>query len=123
MSASIWLAVMDAHGTLSGVGRARKVGRATVLDGAIVDWEEFEVKWDEAHQPENEGLHHARIAKFFLDHRADWVLAAGAGPDMRRMLEHAGIRLTLGGGNAREAVAHIYARAAARPEPAASPAP
>lgn len=109
MSSTVWLATMDGEGRLTGVGRARRVGRATVHDGSIVGWDEFDVKWDEAHGNDNEGLHHARIARFFLDHRAHWVVAAGAGPDMRRMLEKAGIRLTFSSGEARDAVARVFA--------------
>ncbi len=111
MGDSVWLATVDGQGELAGIGRARKVVRATVRDGAIDQWQETEVKWDEAHDTENEGLHHSRIAKFLLARPSEGLLAAGAGPEMRRMLERAGIRLTISGGDARAAVVNAAAPA------------
>ncbi len=104
MGDSVWLATVDGQGELAGIGRAHAVVRATVRDGAIDQWEETEVKWDEGHATDNEGLHHSRIAKFLLAHPSECLLAAGAGPEVRGMLERAGIRLAIGAGDARAAV-------------------
>ena len=104
MSAQLLLATVDAQGQLTGVGRARTIARATVDGGEVVDWQETEVRWDESHEAEVEGNHHASIAKFFLSQHATDLVAAGAGPDMRRMLDRMGVRLILASGKARPTV-------------------
>lgn len=104
MSAQFVFATLDAQGRLTGIGRARKVARATVQDGTVVDWQETEVKWDESHEQEVEGSHHASIAKYLLSQKVSELVAAGAGPEMRRMIKRMGLRLILASGTARETV-------------------
>lgn len=119
MTAQIVLATLDARGQLSGVGRAHRVARATVQDGAVIDWRETEVKWDETHDRDGEGDHHASIARFLQSEQASELVAAGAGPGMQRMLERMGLRLILASGTARgtvEALARLHRPA---PGPAA----
>ena len=100
-------ATLDARGQLTGVGRAHRLARATVEDGRLVDWQETDVKWDESHEVEAEGNHHASIAKFLVAQKATELVAAGAGPDMRRMLERLGLRVIFASGTARETVAAL----------------
>lgn len=89
---------------MTGIGRAHRVARATVEGGAVVDWQETEVRWDETHEQEVEGFHHASIARFLQAQKATELIAAGAGPEMRRMLERMGLRLILASGTARKTV-------------------
>ena len=104
MTAQVMFATLDARGQLTGIGRAHRLARATVEDGALVDWQETDVKWDESHELEGEGDHHASIARFLQAQKATDLVAAGAGPDMRRMLERMGLRVIFASGTARETV-------------------
>ena len=86
-------------------GKARTVAVATVRDGSIVAWDEFDVAWDEAHDQGTHGSHHARVVTFLREHEVDTVLAAHVGEPMVRMLNTMGLRLELGvTGDARAAV-------------------
>ena len=104
MTAQVLFATLDAGGQLTGIGRAHRVARATVEDGAVIDWQETEVRWDETREQEVEGYHHASIAMFLQAQQATELVAAGAGPEMRRMLERMGLRLILASGTARRTV-------------------
>ena len=86
------------------MGRARKAVLATRSHGTEIDWEETEVKWDEAHAQENEGSHHAAIARFLRDRQVRELWARGAGPDMRRMLERLHVNLHLAEGVAQDVI-------------------
>ena len=54
----------------TGWGRAHDVAVAVVNNatGHIEQWDEFPVRWDELHGQGEEGKHHARIARFLMDH-------------------------------------------------------
>ncbi len=110
MEDKIIIAVMDDAGMLTGVGRAPKAAIAKVHDGKIASWEEIEVRWGEAHESEEEGAHHASIAKFLIGHGAKEIVAGGAGPDMQQMIKRMKIGLTLASGGAREAVEAFASR-------------
>lgn len=101
---------MDANGVLSGVGRAHRVAVATVQDDAVSEWNETEVNWDASHDEMNEGLRHATIAKYLQSRGGSALVAAGAGPDMRRMLGRMGIQLVVASGPARAAVEALASR-------------
>ena len=91
--------------TGGGWGRAHRVALATEMAGQIADWHEIDVGWDTAHDEGTEGAHHARIARFLIDHHVDAVVAGHMGPPMARMLDTMGIRTSLGAdGDARAAV-------------------
>jgi predicted Fe-Mo cluster-binding NifX family protein len=96
-------------------GRAPRVAVAEVDAGAVVAWSEHDVRWDELHDDGTEGGHHARVARFLIDHRVQVVAADHMGPPMVRMLASMGLGLLLGAGG--------DARAAAIEAAAASPAP
>jgi len=98
------MAAIDEGGMLTGIGRAPKVAIVHVKDGKAEKTEEIDVKWGEAHETEQEGLHHATIAKFIMEHKVSEVIAGGAGPDMRRMLEKLKIGVKLGSGSYRDYV-------------------
>jgi predicted Fe-Mo cluster-binding NifX family protein len=86
-------------------GRAARVAVAGVLDGGISSWEEFEVGWDTLHDVGSEGGHHARVARFLLEHGAEVVVADHMGDPMLNMLAEMGVDVRLGaGGDARAAV-------------------
>ncbi len=76
-------------------GRAAWVAVFTVVDGSIVQVENHEVGWDVLHDEGTEGGHHARIARFLLDHRVDVVVAGHMGPPMVHMLGEMAIRTVL----------------------------
>ena len=99
-------------------GRADKVALATVGEGGIVNWQEFDVGWGGLHDASTEGSHHARIARFLREHRVDAVVAHHMGPPMAHMLEKMGLTVRLGEtGSAREAVARVLGSEASSASP------
>jgi predicted Fe-Mo cluster-binding NifX family protein len=84
-------------------GRAPRVAVADVQDGAVVDWQEFEVGWDRLHDEGTEGGHHARVARFLQEHEVTRVAVDHMGPGMTEMLRRMGIAVVLGAaGDARQ---------------------
>jgi predicted Fe-Mo cluster-binding NifX family protein len=75
-----------------GWGRADRVAVARVSDGAIASWEEFDVGWGKSHDAGPEGQHHARIARFLMDHAVETIVTGHIGPGMVQML--AGMKIT-----------------------------
>ncbi len=94
----IVMATVDLNGMLTGIGRAQIVEIIYIKDGKVEKISEIDVKWDETHEKEQEGLHHASVAKFIIGNKVDEVVTAGAGPDMRSMLEKLGIKIRLANG-------------------------
>lgn len=93
-------------GQIGSWGRAGRVAVARVEGGRIEDWQEFPVGWDRLHDEGTEGGHHARIARFLIEHRAEGVVAGHIGPPMQAMLAHMGLLVKLGvSGDARRAAA------------------
>ncbi len=91
--------------TAPGWGRSHRVATASASDGEITDWQEVDVGWDALHDEGTEGAHHARIARFLIDHRIQVVVAEHMGAGMTRMLTTMGIRTSMGAhGDARAAV-------------------
>lgn len=87
------------------LGQAPRVAVADVGDAVITAWQEFDVRWDTAHDEGTEGAHHARIARFLIEHQVDVVVAHRVGDGMRRMLASMHIRLGVdASGDARDAV-------------------
>ena len=107
MTAQVLFATLDAGGQLTGIGRAHRIARAPVEDGAVIEWQETEVGGDETHEQEGEGYHHASIARYLRAQQATELVAAGAGPEMRQMLERMGLRLIFASGTARRTVAAL----------------
>jgi len=92
-------------------GRAARVAVVRVEAGAISGWEEFEVGWDALHDVGTEGGHHARIARFLLEHGIQAVVAGHMGPPMQQMLERMQLGVHLdASGDAREAVLRAVGR-------------
>jgi len=86
-------------------GRAGRVAVATVGGDAIVGWQEVDVGWDSLHDAGGDARHHARVARFLLDHHVDAVVADHMGGGMCRMLDTMRITVHLGAaGDARSAV-------------------
>ena len=80
----------------NGWGRAHDVAVAEVdSQGNIVHWEEFPVHWDVSHDQAGEGQHHARIARFLMDHQVKQVISGHMGPGMQRMLHKMEIDMVL----------------------------
>jgi len=79
-----------------GWGKARDVALATVENGAIQDWHVEHVEWDRLHDEGGEGQHHARIARFLLDHQVNQVITGHMGPGMEHMLGRMGIQIVTG---------------------------
>lgn len=100
----IVLAAIDEAGLLTGIGRAPRAAIVQIDKGKPEKAEEIDVKWGEAHETEQEGLHHASIAKFMRAHNISDVIAAGAGSDMQGMLSRLGISVHFGSGNYRDAL-------------------
>ncbi len=90
-------------------GKAPKVAVAKLNDqGQIDTWEEFAVGWDVLHDENGEGQHHARIARFLMDHQVTDVAAEHMGPGMERMIQSMRLNLHLGvHGDARSAVEQV----------------
>lgn len=89
-----------------GWGRADRVAIADVGESGISRWDEFAVGWDQLHDADGEGQHHARIARFLTDHGVTCVVAGHMGPPMQHMLGLMGIGVRLGAsGDARAAAA------------------
>lgn len=86
-------------------GKAGRVAVVMVEDGGITDWQESDVGWDQSHDEGSEGSHHARIARFLIDHQVEAVVAHHMGEGMQRMLSTMGLQVFLGAdGDARAAV-------------------
>jgi predicted Fe-Mo cluster-binding NifX family protein len=97
-------------------GRADRVAVATVSRDGIDDWAEFDVGWGELHDAGSEGSHHARIARFLLEHRVEAVAAQHMGAGMTHMLAKMGLTVRLGeNGSAREAAARMLGEHLSRP--------
>jgi predicted Fe-Mo cluster-binding NifX family protein len=89
-------------------GRAERVAVATVRKDGIGDWQEFEVGWGDLHDAGTEGSHHARIARFLIDHQVQAVAAHHMGAPMVNMLSKMGLTVRLGqAGNARDVAATL----------------
>ena len=88
-----------------GWGKSERVAIARVEGGKIEDWKVYETAWDRLHDEGTEGSHHARIARFLMEHKVERVVTGHMGPPMQRMLAQMGIVANLGGqGDARAAV-------------------
>ena len=90
-------------------GKAPEVAVAQVNDqGQIENWEVFAVGWDVLHDQNGEGQHHARIARFLMDHKVTDVAAGHMGPGMERMIQSMRLNLHLGAqGDARAVVERL----------------
>jgi predicted Fe-Mo cluster-binding NifX family protein len=85
-------------------GRAGRVAVTEVTSDRIGAWQEYDVGWNALHDAGTEGSHHARVARFLLEHHVEAVVANHMGPPMVHMLERMGVRVCLGAmGDAREA--------------------
>jgi predicted Fe-Mo cluster-binding NifX family protein len=79
-----------------GWGRAQRIAIATVVDDAVTDWVEHDVRWDLAHDEGSEGSHHARVVRFLMENGVEVVAAGHMGPPMARMLATMGLRVVTG---------------------------
>ena len=78
---------------------------ANVDNGTLNDWNLVEVSWSRLHDEGSSARHHARVARFLLDHQVEVVVADHVGDGMVRMLDTMKIRLESGAeGEARSAV-------------------
>jgi predicted Fe-Mo cluster-binding NifX family protein len=86
-------------------GKAALVAVAQVEGGKIAGWQVHDVRWHILHDEGTEGTHHARVARFLLEHKVEAVVAGHMGPPMVHMLDRMGVKAWLGAsGNARDAV-------------------
>jgi predicted Fe-Mo cluster-binding NifX family protein len=86
-------------------GRADRVAIAEIDRREIVRWQEIDVRWDVLHDEGTEGSHHARVARFLIDHEVEQVVAGHMGDGMRQMLGKLGLTVRVGAsGDARSAV-------------------
>ena len=67
-------------------GRAHWVAVADVKDGAIADWQVYEVSWDDLHDSGTHGSHHARVVSFLNEHKIQAIVVDHVGEGMQRML-------------------------------------
>jgi len=85
-------------------GSTARVAVADVLGDVVVDWQEFDVRWDELRAVEADGPHLARVAHFLREHGVQTLAAYRVGDDMLRMLFRMGLHVHLGAaGDARDA--------------------
>ncbi len=88
-----------------GWGRANRVAVVETAAGCILSWNEIEVGWDRLHDEATEGGHHARIARFLMEHKVEQVVSGHMGPGMQQMLARMAIDCRLGvSGDARSVV-------------------
>ncbi len=93
-------------------GRADRLAVVEVEDGAIRSWEEFQEDWSTRHDEGSSARHHARVARFLLDHHVQAVVAHHVGEGMVRQLGVMKIALHLEAeGDARTAVLHALGEA------------
>jgi predicted Fe-Mo cluster-binding NifX family protein len=86
-------------------GRADRLAVAEVTHGEISSWEEFQVDWSIRHDEGSSARHHARVARFLLEHHVEAVLASHVGDGMVRQLGVMKVALHVGAeGDARSAV-------------------
>lgn len=86
-------------------GKAAAVAVARVQGDAIASWEVFPVGWDVLHDAGGEGGHHARVARFLMEHGVNVVVANHMGPPMEQMLRQMRLTVRLGAaGDAHRAV-------------------
>lgn len=86
-------------------GRADRLAVAEVEDGRILSWEEFQVDWSTRHDEGSSARHHARVARFLLEHHVGAVVAHHVGEGMVRQLATMKVTLHLDAeGDARAAV-------------------
>ena len=86
-------------------GRAQRIAVARVVDGAVEEWQEFDVSWDRLHDEGTSAQHHARVARFLKEHAIDAVVAHHVGEGMMRMVNTMKLSLFLdAAGDARVAV-------------------
>jgi predicted Fe-Mo cluster-binding NifX family protein len=86
-------------------GRADWIAVANVVDGKIESWQEIEVSWSRLHDEGSPARHHARVARFLLEHHVEGVVAHHVGEGMVRMMSTMKLPLYLEAtGDARAAV-------------------
>ena len=86
-------------------GRADRLAVAEVKDGRLLAWEEFQVDWSVRHDEGSSARHHARVARFLLEHHVGAVVAHHVGEGMVRQLATMKVALHLDAeGDARAAV-------------------
>ena len=86
-------------------GRAERIAVARVVDGAIEDWQVYDVSWDRLHDEGTSAQHHARVARFLKENDVDAVVAHHVGEGMMRMVATMKLSLFLDAtGDARLAV-------------------
>lgn len=61
-------------------GRAARVAIVDVEDGAVAGWREFDVAWDELHDVDTEGGHHARVVRFLREQACRWSSSITSAP-------------------------------------------
>lgn len=93
---TICIPIDDQGGVEPRWGKAPKVAIAKVDGGQVQAWEEFSVGWDVLHGQNGEGQHHARVAKFLMDHGVTEVAAQHMGHGMEHMLQSMHLELHLG---------------------------
>ncbi|HQU26083.1 MAG TPA: NifB/NifX family molybdenum-iron cluster-binding protein [Acidimicrobiales bacterium] len=97
-------------------GRADRLAVADVEDGRVRSWEEHQVDWSVRHDEGSAARHHARVARFLLDHHVHDVVAHHVGEGMVRQLGIMKVVLHLGAeGDARAAVVRALASDTAPP--------
>ncbi len=86
-------------------GRADRLAIAEVEGGRLLSWEEFQVDWSVRHDEGSSARHHARVARFLLEHHVGAVVAHHVGEGMVRQLATMKVALHLDAvGDARDAV-------------------
>lgn len=91
-------------GQVGSWGRAHTVAIASVYQGTVSGWEEWEVGWDVLHDTGSDAAHHARVARFLKERGVQAVVAHHMGGGMRQMLERMHLKVDLGAsGEARQA--------------------
>lgn len=96
-------------------GKAHWVAVGNIENDQLVDWDVHEVAWDVSHDSGSHGSHHARVISFLKDHHIEYVVAAGMGQGMARMLDSAKVAvLPATAGDAKRSVLAAVAAVSAK---------
>ena len=94
--------------------RANRVAVAQVAGDRIVDWQEFDVGWNELHDAGTDSEHHARMAEFLRNHAVNAVVVDHMGRCMRSTLDRMEVAIHPGAAGVARAAVEEAARAEAR---------
>ncbi len=104
---------VNADGTIHDrLGQARVVATCHTHDGAVTDWTEHVVDWDQTYGITDLGVHHPAVIRFLQDQDVTTVVASNVCESMQKVLAKLDVDVHVGiTGDARAAVGSMAATA------------